>query len=97
MLGKITLAPAPVDMQILDQKRGDYHSYPIVHKTGGIQFTHACIDNGEAGFTLTPGLKIIAVIIPMQIGKLFQKRPTKNLWKMIGNMGEKITPVQLSQ
>src|SRR5664280_813733 len=97
MLGKITLAPAPVDMQIFDQKRGDYHSQPIVHKAGGVQFTHSCIDNGETGFTLTPGLEIIAVVIPVQISKLFQKRSAKNLWKMIGDMGEKIAPVQLPQ
>ena len=65
MLGKITFAPTPVDMQVLDQKGGNYHSQSIVHKAGGVQFTYTGIDDRKTGFTLAPGLKIIGVVIPV--------------------------------
>ena len=73
VLGKVALAPAPIDIQIFGQEGGDDQSDSIMRKTGGIQFTHFGVHYRKAGFSFAPGLIIIAIIIPVQVGKFFRK------------------------
>ena len=49
----------------LHQKTGSDHSGAVVHVTSGIQFTHACIDDGKACLSCTPGFIPLLIILPL--------------------------------
>ena len=66
------LPPAPVADQILHQEGGHDHAAAVVHPAAGIQLSHGCIHDREAGEAVAPGLKPFGVVFP---GKLPPERP----------------------
>ena len=54
LLGKVSLAPAPVDSQVFDQKARHHHAQPVVHIAAGVDLAHGGIDQRVAGAALAP-------------------------------------------
>src|ERR1700755_1943425 len=67
-----------------------------MHKASGVQFTHTCINNGIACFTLTPYGELLLIIAPFNMVVFFFERCT---FTYVVKLREyhlvKLTPYQL--
>ena len=74
LTGKISLAPAPIKMKILDQEGSGNHPGTVMHNACAVQLTHPGIHHWESGFAFRPGSEPSLVLVPFNILKLRLKR-----------------------
>src|ERR1700722_20265748 len=55
---------APIDQEMLDQKRRHHHPHPVVHDAGVPEFAYPGIDDGIAGLAALPRLQRHVVALP---------------------------------
>lgn len=68
MLHEISLASTPVNHQVLGQERRDHHAGAIVRPSTVLQLSHGSVHNGEPSLTVAPGLEVIVIVFPLDIG-----------------------------
>ena len=100
MLGKITLAPAPVNAQIFHQKTGHHHAQTVVHVAGLVDLHHGCVHQGVAGAALTPGVKQfvgVGAMLPLDGVVIGLEAARHRMGKVGHDLCIKIPPDQLRQ
>src|SRR5581483_7362151 len=63
---EITLAPLPVDEEILGQEHRHDHAEAVVHPAGGVQAAHGGVHDGIAGHAGAPRVEVRAIVVPTQ-------------------------------
>src|ERR1700722_13557006 len=88
---------APVDQEMLDQKRRHHHSDPIVHDAGVPEFAHPGVDDGIAGLTALPRLKRPVVALPWKGVERGLQVATCQIRHVKQQMTAEFTPAQFAQ
>lgn len=88
---------APMDEEILDQKRGRDHAYAIVHPACMPKLPHACINNWKACLAFLPGTKPLWVITPRESIELSAQRLGRQLREMKQKVGREFPPYEFLQ
>jgi hypothetical protein len=57
MAHEVPGAPAPVEVEVLHEERGDEHAHTVVHPGLGLELAHPSINDGVSRLTLPPGLE----------------------------------------
>ena len=80
---------------MLAQETGGDHADAVVHQTGGIELTHAGIDQRITGSTLAPALKFVLIITPLDAIIGWFEALVYCLREMPENLAEELPPDQL--
>jgi len=97
LLRKIAFAPEPVVQEVLAEKAGGDHAHAVVHKAGGVEFTHTGIDDGIAGPPFAPALKLFRFLAPGNGGVLGLEGLIDDVGEAGEDRHEEFPPDQLTQ
>ncbi len=97
LLHEVTFAESPVEVQIFGEKHGRDHAHAVVLIAGGIQLTHAGVDNREAGAALLPSIEgvVLVRIVPLEAAPLFVELVFENFGEVTEDGHEKFAPGEL--
>ncbi len=97
MIGKVALAPAPVDAQVFGQKTRHHHAQPVVHRAGLVDLAHGRVHQRIAGATFAPGGKLIRVVAPLNAVVNRLESRIHHMRMVVKNLKIKVAPHQLGQ
>lgn len=55
--------------EVLGQERRHHHASAVVHPSVLVQLAHRSVDDGVSCFALAPGLELILIVFPLDVGE----------------------------
>jgi hypothetical protein len=95
MLGEESLTMLPLDVQILDQERGNDHTRAIMHPSGRDQLPHRGIDEGISGLSFAPSSELLTWLVIAHLGELGVVILTRGMRVVMEDVGIELTPCDL--
>ncbi len=97
MIGKVALAPAPVDAQVFGQKTRNHHAQAVVHIAGLVDLAHGRVHQRIAGAALAPGGELRRVVAPLNAVVNRLESRIHHMRMVEQNLKIKVAPHQLGQ
>ena len=95
MLGEESLTMLPLDVQILDQERGNDHPRAIVHPSCRDQLPHRGIDERVSSLSFAPSSELLTWLLVTHLGELGVVILTRGMRIVMEDIGIELTPCDL--